>query len=234
MSSPLVIGGTGGSGTRVVARIVRLGGRFMGGERNESEDTMPFALFDLRWGLQYLESGPDEAMEERFDQVVADHVASGPEDMPWGWKAPRSYLFLPFLRARFPSLRFIHVVRDGRDMALSRNQRQARQYGHLLGRPDEAEPVRSAAWWEWANLRAKRLGEGLGAGYLALRFEDLREDPASAVARIVELSGGRDTARLVAEVQTGAPRTGWRECDRERMQDIESACAEGLSAFGYI
>ena len=47
------------------------------------------------------------------------------EDSKWGWKSPRSIYYLPYYKAILgDAFRFIHVVRDGRDVALADNQRQ--------------------------------------------------------------------------------------------------------------
>ena len=43
----------------------------------------------------------------------------------WGWKGPRSIYFLPFYQAVFgDNFRFLHVLRDGRDVAYGDNQMQ--------------------------------------------------------------------------------------------------------------
>ena len=79
---------------------------------------------------------------------------------PWGWKEPRSIYLLPFLHRHLPSLRFLHVVRDGRDMALSANQNQLRKHGDAAAIPaDLSPPERSIALWSWVNLTAARYGE---------------------------------------------------------------------------
>lgn len=233
VSSPLVIGGAGGSGTRVVARIARLGGRYMGADRNASEDAMPFARFDWDWGLRYLKSGPSPEMSRRFEETVSEHLAGRDGEGPWGWKHPHSYLLLPFLRDRFPGLCFIHVVRDGRDVAFSENRNQVRRYGGLLRRAREPEAVRSAAWWEWANLHARTDGEAMGDDYLLLRLEDLCSDPVAETRRIVGLSGAGRAESLAAEVRTPGSLGRWRRADATLARDVEGACAEGLHAFGY-
>ena len=205
----------------------------MGADRNDSEDAMPFAWFDWNWGLPYLEHGPTPEMAGQFEDAVDEHLSGRTDDGPWGWKAPHSYLFLPFLHRRFPEMRFIHVIRDGRDIALSSNQRQARRYGRLLNRPDESEPVRSAAWWSWANLRAAKLGEGLlGGGYLAVRFEELCKDPAAVTRRIAAFSGGADAA-LATEVTAPSSIGRWRDQDAAEMREVEATCEEALLRFGY-
>ena len=51
--------------------------------------------------------------------LLLEHCAALEPGRPWGWKEPRSIYLLPFFHRHLPALRFLHVVRDGRDMALS-------------------------------------------------------------------------------------------------------------------
>ena len=111
---PGVIGATGGSGTRVLAAIAQRGGMFVGSDLNRSLDALDFAAFFDRWAGREL--APEAAAELRA-LVARQHAEA--EGRPWGWKEPRSVYLLPFLAAELPGLRFLHVVRDGRDMALS-------------------------------------------------------------------------------------------------------------------
>ena len=73
---PCVIGATGGSGTRVVARIVRAAGMYIGDDLNNYEDALPFAAFSDRWINEYIASGsaPDpetrRSMTEELDGLV--------------------------------------------------------------------------------------------------------------------------------------------------------------------
>jgi len=62
---PGVIGATGGSGTRVLARIVRRAGMFVGDDLDRSEDALDFAAFSDRW-INALEAGerPPELVGE--------------------------------------------------------------------------------------------------------------------------------------------------------------------------
>src|SRR3954471_11566351 len=59
---PVVIGGTGGSGTRVVARMLRTAGVFMGGRLNSADDALDLAEFDWTWGLDLLRDGATDEM----------------------------------------------------------------------------------------------------------------------------------------------------------------------------
>jgi hypothetical protein len=251
--SPLVIGGTGGSGTRLVVRIVRRAGRFMGSNLNPFDDALDLARFDWRWGLRYLrarttgeEQGLAACMARDHDEAVRHHLAplGDGRPAPWGWKHPHSYLMLPFLSERHRDLRFVHVVRDGRDMAFSSNQQQAHHYGPVA--PGErrahaaAGAVRSAAYWAWANGLAAEDGRlHLGERYLCLRFEDLCEEPEATVARLLDFACGQAAddeliAQAVPEVSPPASVGRWREAEINLATAVTDAARPALRRFGYL
>jgi Sulfotransferase family len=242
---PTVIGATGGSGTRVVARIVRRAGLYVGADGlNESEDPLYVADFYDRWINVAVVNGnrlrvrDDPQMEDEFAAVLNRHLA-GLEGhaRPWGWKEPRSIYLLPFLDRRLPALRFLHVVRDGRDMALSANQNQLRKHGSLLGlpRPGLSAAAQSILLWSWINQEATRYGrERLAGRYLRVRFEDLCERPvevAGAIAAFLELKG--DPAVLGAEVARPDSLGRWREADATLIAELEKVGGPALLELGY-
>jgi hypothetical protein len=135
-----VIGATGGSGTRVVVRIVRHAGFFMGTNLNVAQDALDFKDFHDRWINLYLSEkrtqmprAQKELMVKEFQVCVKKHRNSIPdENMKWGWKAPRSILLLPFIHSQYQQMKFIHVIRDGRDIAYSKNKNQLKKHGKVL------------------------------------------------------------------------------------------------------
>jgi hypothetical protein len=137
----------------------------------------------------------------------------------------------------FPSLRFVHVVRDGRDMALSANQNQLRKHGSLIGltQPLPSIPIASITLWSWINGEAARYGHVQLAGrYLRVRLEDLCERPAEVAARILaflELCG--DAGAALAEV-TRPPSLGrWRSADPALVAELERVASSTLAELGY-
>jgi GT2 family glycosyltransferase len=229
---PGVIGATGGSGTRVLAAIAHRGGMFVGSDLNRSLDALDFAAFFDRWVGREL---APEASAELRALVARQHAEA--EGRPWGWKEPRSVYVLPFLAAQLPGLRFLHVVRDGRDMALSSNQVQLRKHGDsVLGASEEPEALRSIALWREVNLRAADFGEReLGDHYLRIRFEDLCAEPAASVALVLRFFGlDGDAERIAAdEVQTPPTLGRWREADPDLRAALNERAADALRRFGY-
>jgi hypothetical protein len=234
-SGPGVIGATGGSGTRVLARVMQRAGMYVGSDLNRSEDALDFGAFSDRWIDRHERGEATAAMVEELRALVARQHAEA-AGRPWGWKEPRSLYLLGFLAEQLPGLRFLHVVRDGRDMALSSNQVQLRKHGDaVLGPSAEAEALRSVALWREVNHRAADVGERLGERYLLLRFEDLCAEPTARVAEVLAFFGLKgDAARIAAEEVQAPPTLGrWREADPELQAALDERAADALRRFGY-
>ena len=75
----------------------------------------------------------------------------------WGWKLPETYLFLPYVKAVFPKVKYIHVIRHGLDMAYSRNQHQFWAWGAYFGiRPQRSVKLFPKALRCGRNERSNR------------------------------------------------------------------------------
>ena len=181
-------------------------------------------------------------MAAEFQDCLARHRHDMiDEHAPWGWKEPRSIYLLPFFHARFPQMKFIQVVRDGRDMAFSTNQNQLRKHGRaLLGDECEAlpQPVRTAMLWNRINLAAHAYGrDRLGGRYLRVRFEDLCAD-AEATIRVVLRFLGADAgqaAELARDVVAPESIGRWRdEPDADLRRAVEERARDALQEFGYL
>lgn len=242
---PCVIGATGGSGTRVIASVVRSAGMFIGTKLNAYEDAVEFGSFSDRWINTYVGAGqspPAEvtrSMAADLGEVVASHCSTMPADARcWGWKEPRSIYLLPFLDQEFPDLRFLHVVRDGRDMALSTNQQQLMKHGPavLERRVSWRRPLRSIALWNRVNLMAADYGErALGARYLLVRFEDLCADPVRTIGRIYDFFGlDAEAAAAAGEVKPPGGLGRWRERRKGSVEALERQGQPALGRFGYL
>ncbi len=251
MKSPLVIGAMGGSGTRVIARIVKHASYFMGTNLNTSEDAMDFVEFYDRWIDCFLrpenhtfdDTYINNHMEKEFADCVANHRAMIPnQDRSWGWKEPRSIYLLPFIHKLFPGMKFIHVIRDGRDMAFSPNQNQLKKHGEaVLDSKYESlsEPVKTAILWDKINLMAAEYGEVKMRGqYLRIRFEDLCHETGMTVKLIFDFLGVDKQANMntaLQEVQPPESIGRWRDSrDLELIFSIQGYAKEALVRFSYM
>jgi Sulfotransferase family len=86
----------------------------------------------------------------------------------YGDKTPIHVLHVPLLAGGFPEARFVHLIRDGRDVACSYLEQS-------FGPGSVAE---AAVRWKRAIRRGRSAGRDLGpARYRELRYEELVEDP---------------------------------------------------------
>ena len=247
-SPPVIVGAVGGSGTRVVTRLIRSAGVFMGSRLNEAEDSEPVMAFYDEWLRPYLEGGGElppgdrRAAEARFREALREHLAGHGGSRAWGVKVPRNILALPLWHDRFPGLRFVHVVRNGLDMAYSEDRNQLRMFGDLILSREEQQridPVRESAYWRRVNLEAAAFGESQLRGlYLRLRFEDVCADPTGAYARLcefLELSKPATRPRRATR-SIAAPATidRWMEHPEHEVAEVVSAGRQALERFGYL
>lgn len=243
---PGVIGATGGSGTRVLARIVRTAGMYIGTELNPYEDALDFVSFSDRWINKSLE-GPDAiarihgAMLDDLDAVVRHHCADLPSDARrWGWKEPRSIYLLAFFDRAVPTLRYVHFVRDGRDMAFSDNLTQLVKHGSAALDPDLLKlkkPLQAIALWNLVNVRAADYGEAvLGERYLRVRFEDLCAEPEDTVKRVFDFFGLAGDAAAIARAEVAPPTTlgRWQREKKDTVRALEEHGSPALTRFGYL
>ena len=249
MKLPVIIGALGGSGTRVIARIIRRAGYFLGTRLNESEDAMDFVEFYDRWINRYILrrrvplSAEEEAlMASEFAGCLTRHLAERrAPDTPWGWKEPRSIYLLPFLDQVFAGVTFIHVVRDGRDMAFSANQNQLRKHGVAVlldsGLETAPQPVRTAALWSRINLETAVYGEEHMTGrYLLVRFETLCAQPEDTIRHIFDFLERTelDLRDAVAEVSSPPSIGRWQHVGNEApLAAIHHLAGKALRQFGY-
>jgi Sulfotransferase family len=161
----------------------------------------------------------------------------------WGDKTPRYVEHIPFLADLFQSSRFVHIVRDGRDVALS--------YADVTFGPKTV--AKSAHLWERRVSAGLRDGRALGPDrYLELRYEDLVEDPEAQLKQLCDfieitfepamLDGGGqddvlDRAAIYNKHVTERPKSGvreWRRTMPDRHVEMFEAVAGGvLSELGY-
>jgi hypothetical protein len=244
---PRVIGATGGSGTRVVGRIVRAGGMYIGTNLNDYQDALDLGGYSDRWINDFVSGGKLEGLAEDVRAEMVDDLAAALEahcrDVPvdataWGWKEPRSIYLLPFFNSVLPKIRFVHWMRDGRDMAFSDNQQQLRKHGQtvlgakLIGRNS---PARSIALWTTVNTWAADFGEQEMSGrYLRVRFEDLCAQPVETVGRLYEFFGLEgDVEQAAAEVRPPDTLGRWRTANPKTLAQLDEIAAPALARFGY-
>lgn len=232
--APIAIGGIGGSGTRVLARALRMAGVHTGDDINESLDTLWFTLlfkdrrilrasqsdFDRRLAVflaamrqgvvsdnpppelidgdrpgngavQHDEIWLKERLESLTCAIAQNSNSTAAGLRRWGWKEPNTHIVLDRLAGALPDLKYVHMVRNGLDMAWSANQNQLRFWGYAFldpcsEREPEVTPRNSLAYWRRAQERIEQIGHAMGDRFFTLRYEDLCAEPQHELGRLMK------------------------------------------------
>lgn len=239
----VIVGGLGGSGTRVVAEILSRAGIFMGNVLNKANDNLKFTLL-LKKPEWFAQSSEEEQKEriylfERWsknqlslsDRATILQLLASKKDTDnanlfkgnrvkllrrlfdsgsaerWGWKEPNSHLYLDRFMEVYPEVKYIHVARNGFDMAYSRNKQQLYNWHRFfeLEKPNVSNDVHlQLEYWLRSQERIVEIGKKSNA-VLILDFEDFCKNPGIHVPKILSFVGASVSADLMNEL-IGLPR----------------------------
>lgn len=97
-----------------------------------------------------------------FGDIHADYAASRGKSR-WADKTPLYAMHMDFIASIFPTCQFIHVIRDGRDVAVSHRKR----FGYR-------SCIKSAVKWPRYIAAARTSGQKLGSErYFEVRYDEL-------------------------------------------------------------
>lgn len=116
-----------------------------------------------------------------FLRLFMDSMARAEGKDRWVEKTPLHAYHIGRLARRFPTAKFVHVVRDGRDVALS--LRSLGWTPECFG-DGRLQLVAAAVQWEDVVTAAHEVGASLDGRYLVVRFEDLLSDTKAELARL--------------------------------------------------
>lgn len=241
---PVAIGASPGSGTRLVASLIRDLGIFLGPYLNRMLDNLWFTyLFRTRIWLEKnspadrrdvsrLLDGFKQAMVDGnvskseifplLTRLGKDHLAQGIEFsrfvkagkwtaksvytfltsqginhsdyVGWGWKEPHTLFYLQSIAEKFDNLKYIHVIRNGLDMAFKPNTEQLNLLGSLFDveLPSQSKEIPRALlkfWFRTNRFAIEEAQRWIKDRFLILKFEDLCFSPAKEIQRILDFLG---------------------------------------------
>lgn len=167
----------------------------------------------------------------------------------WGDKTPMYMRHLGLLERLFPEAQYVHLIRDGRDTALSFLQMPEGTFTRTWAHP--TTPSQFACLWRKEVRAARALGGRVGpARYRKVRYEALVAEPVETVTAIcafaglpfepamLDYTGAVDVSQKPHQQRLLTPPTAGVRSWRDDMSAADVAAFEAvagdlLSEFGY-
>lgn len=194
MTGPVFIGGAPRSGLTLLRVILDAHPSIScGPDAGHVALTMTSADFEATLGGLHRDHFFLEREEVRrnFARAIAAPMAARAKAAGkprWGDKTAFNILVFGQLAKLFPEARFIHLVRDGRDLSASLLERRWRSPSGALFEQC-ASLAGAARYWASIVTRGVETEKALGDRALRVRYEDLAADPAGTVHRICDFVG---------------------------------------------
>ncbi len=259
LGPPTVVFNKSHSGSRVLGRALRACGVFMGAHCNESEDSLDLLrLVDYLMEFHFpdfsrLFADGDPVLSHLVRDVFDSHLTGFDGRGHWGWKLCETHFVLPVIARLFPTATFVHLLRDGRDVAFSDFTapttpiRKKACFGTdtveswrgmaLTETAYRAAPHRfNAQLWVSAVTNARAHGAMLGERYREIRYEDLVEDFIGTVGRLASalaLSGDPAALQGLADDVHAIAVGKHRRAAPQALAEVLDILGPALAAFGY-
>jgi Sulfotransferase family len=121
-----------------------------------------------------------------FLRIVMQEIARKQGVARWADCTPDHLLYMEEIKRQIPDALFIHIIRDGRDVALSYVKQG---WSHPLPWDRHEALGVAGLYWEWAVLKGREQGRRLGAAYQEVRFEELNANPRETLSRLGRFIG---------------------------------------------
>jgi hypothetical protein len=186
-----------------------------------------------------------------FIRVVMDSVTTRQQMQRWAVYDPDNVQHAERVKRDIPNALFVHIIRDGRDIALS-----LKKMGGFAPLPwDRGQKdslVATSLYWEWMVRKGREHGGKFRGDYIEIRYEDLITNPEATLDRVGSfldhdldygriqrtglgrLSETNSSFREEGDKEQLNPLGRWKErLTREEIAAIEAAVGQSLEENGY-
>lgn len=206
MSKCLMIVGMHRSGTSLLSSILQKAGLFIGEELMEAGiankkghfENIDFYNFQAKvfkslsldtdgWDLQTIST-----LNEEFDKE-AEAIILKNNKAEWGWKEPRTTLFLNYWANKIPSIKYVFVYRDPWDVADSLYRRSSDP--KII-----ANPIHALDAWNFYNQEIIKMYKKNMDDSILIHIDDITKDTASFVKSINSKLGFHLNPNVVGDI----------------------------------
>lgn len=256
LRSPIVIINTAHSGSRLLARVLMDAGVYMGSNLNESLDCLEMlplvehAVLASRTGVPCGSELDDLQSRRLAHRHFEEHLRHIGDATRWGWKLCETLLIVPLILRYFPKAVFVHLIRDGRDVALSPFVAPKSKFWRKVyfGSPDieswNGYPMTQRAYrargmlfnahhWRYHVDVARGFSQILGKQYIEVRYEDLVADHRTTVNRLLA-SLSLPAAQAPTKPGLSASSIGkWHRLPERDLDALSAIMEPTLAELGY-
>jgi len=155
-----------------------------------------------------------------FLRIVMEGITRAQGMQRWAENTPEGILHLPLIKRLIPEALIIHIIRDGRDVAMSlSNVRYVRPFPWQ----DRISLIGAGIYWEWIVEHGRRYGRQLGPDYMEVHFEDLVGAPRETlkiIGSFIDHELDHDRIREVGYGSVSKPNTSFRSEPRENFNPV--------------
>jgi hypothetical protein len=109
-----------------------------------------------------------------FLRIVMGEICRMQGVARWAENSPEGMLYLPLIKTLMPDAVFVHIIRDGRDVATSLARLR---YVRAFPWEDRHSPIGCGIYWEWMVQRGREFGRTVPTDYMEVHFEELLAEP---------------------------------------------------------
>lgn len=213
------------------------------------ENSFNFPLWEMDLNPVYLAAKAVPPQEQSLARLI-DLLYMGyadahfPDAICWGDQTPDNFLYYHWFLSVFPQAKYLHVLRDGRDVVASLLKMKNHSLDYAVGR------------WQQSIHNADKISAQVPkSNYMELRYEDLVTDTASSLQRVCVFANiayvpdmleyWRSTTTVEHQRYTHHENLAkpvftssigrWKErLSPEQQQAVQAQCAPLLQRYGYI
>lgn len=181
-----------------------------------------------------------------FLRIFMEEIARAQGVKRWADCTPDHLLYMREIKREIPNALFVHIIRDGRDVALS----YAKQgWSYPLPWDKGRQLDVAGLYWEWIVGKGRVCGRKMGNDYCEVHFEDLVQQPREVLRGLSDFVGQELDYDQIQKIGVGSvsqpnssfdlgrefrPVGRWAEqMTREQLAGFEELVGEFLKQAGY-
>jgi hypothetical protein len=184
-----------------------------------------------------------------FLRIVMGEMAQSQGVQRWALYDPDSVLHMAQIKKDLPDALFVHIIRDGRDIALSLKKMGG--FRPFPWKRAQRGLLETALYWDWTVRKGRQSGLCIPNDYIEVHYEELVTQPQSVLNRLgdfldhdldyerIQTTGlGRlsesNSSFLGNEKETKNPVNRWKEkLSHTEVATLEALIGPSLQQFGY-